>query len=205
METPAYSLTYRNTFFFCNENMQICRNNVFCMFVWTLNPPSLTHTRVVTRQPVTVTTGAPVTAHGVVTLVLTLSVASAALVHICQSQTHMHTVSQSGGARDSEPAVWLDGAALVGGVSGTQRLSVGQKLATLSFEHSNSPTLLTCWIWNMKLYSKDVKKTVMNAVWWVTELDSNSPTLQRFWIRNMKPYSIKKVLRYCLHVHYRFE
>lgn len=41
----------------------------------------------VTREPVSVTTGAVVTSHGVVTLVLTASVLFAALVYICQSQT----------------------------------------------------------------------------------------------------------------------
>lgn len=62
-------------------------------FILSYSPKALTHTRVVTREPVTMTTPAVVTSPGVVALVLTSSATSVALVHICQSKTH--TVNQS--------------------------------------------------------------------------------------------------------------
>lgn len=49
---------------------------------------SLTQAGAVTREPVAVAAGAVETSHGVTALVLTASVRFAALVHICQSQTH---------------------------------------------------------------------------------------------------------------------
>ncbi len=111
---------------------------------------TLTQTHVVTRERVSMTTGAAVTAHGVVTVVLTSTVLSAALIHICKSQTHTCAVSQSGGARDS--GIGWSGA---GGRS--QCWTAGGKSLTLSSERESSET----WMWLCAA-------TDTLRVWWVT-------------------------------------
>lgn len=86
---------------------------------------TLTQTLVVTRQLVSVTTGAVVTAHGVITVMLTGAVPSAALIYIYKPQTHKCTVNQSGRAR-------VIGWSCAGGRSSGRP---GRKSLTLSSEH----------------------------------------------------------------------
>lgn len=97
---------------------------------------TLTQTHVVTRERVSMMTGAAVTAHGVVTVVLTSAVPSAALIHICKSHTHTFAVSQSGAARDV-------GIGWCGAGGRSQCWTAGRKSLIFSSEGES----LEMWMW----------------------------------------------------------
>lgn len=165
LKTPALLFELQEHLF----AMQKSKSTEIKCLVQHWNPPldarrSLTQTRVVTREPVSVTTGAVVTSHGVVTLVLTASVLFAALVYICQSQTDSAPLTnrvelriQSLRCRRAESCRNTE----------AQCRAVWQKPATLSFELNVKKKNILSRRWWMRLCARPGRS---HRVWWVTAL-----------------------------------